>query len=717
MSVLGQLPRRGLEGLFQGTLLFGLAVTVVLHAAPVAQHLSTLAFAAIFLAYVGLFGLAYRISSRERPLPALPFVVAWIAATIALHCLYLGLVRPTLTTDFRAMWFFAQAFAEALEPGGSWPTPVHYSAQRALPVLMPLASLFGASPWVYKVGNVVLLLLASLIYYDLMRRWFGRRVAQAFLLLLLGIPELYFASGTTSHDISGLFFLSCGLWLVSSVQRQVPSLEAALSVRPWAIAGATSLALGGLLTLLQLQRSVSAFLVLAATAIVVAEAWRELSGPAARWAAARRALLRLTLIVAIPYALMTGALGILSERGLVLPNAWQQTFVAKNFASFANSFSPGTVKSDRYFRNDFLAPLSHEEIVDLGRSIFLSDTYYDAPRERPANYFTRATRLFDLGSQHNHYYPELEEDSPLSLEQAREPLDAIAEIALVVYALAGLLALFVVLFLSPPSLITLLPLTYLAGLTAGLLLFGENQPRYLFAIWLVVPGTIALAFAHRRRTRGQERYANDESGESNEGPLWLRVVSGPLLLASLLVVGWLGVRAGYGDADGRIIAGWDRFSSNTGRSQQALAEHFDRAQLGARSGAANRAFGSLVTTLELTGAAQAGETFAVERRVCRNDSARDSLAFHLFWKGFGKNLAEKVAEDPAPSAFDFSVDVDDRTVYRKSVAAVDSLGPVRIGEALGVEPCVELRLRVSATHATGRTRASRVHVYFLRLVE
>jgi len=683
-----------------GTLIFGLALACFLHAPAVVGHLSTLAFAGVLVAYVLLFRFAFGVGSRDEPLPIVPFLAGWLLATVLLHALYLGLVRPTLTTDFRGMWTFAQIFAasEVL------PTPQQYSAQRALPILMPLVSIFGTSPWVYKIGNVVLVVLASLVYYDLLRRWFGHCVAQAFLLLLVGIPEVYFACATTSHDVSGLFFLSCAFWLASSVYRQVSALDDPSGRTAWLVAGATSLALGILLTFLQVQRNVSTFFLLAATAVLLAEAWAGLVGrvPLSWISCARRSLLRLLLVVAIPYALMAGSLGILSERGVLLSATWQEEFAAKNFASFANSFSPGTVTSDRYFRKDFLELLSHEEVVDLGRSIFLSDTYYDAPRQRPANYLLRASRLFNLGSQHHHYYPALEEDSPLSLEQVREPLDSINEIVLVLFGLAGVVALFIVLFLKPPALITLLPLTYLAGLAAGLLLFGENQPRYLFAIWLILPGTIGLAFSH-----GSRRIGSEIDGVR----LAKRLVAGPLLLGLFITVGWIGVRAFYSEADGRIIAGWERVSSNTALSNGALAEHFQRMQLGTRTAAATRAFGSLVTTLQLPRAAKAGDYLEVSSRLCRDGSARSVLAFHLFWKG---------VPQASDGAFEFSVNIDGRPVYERSITSVSSLGPVRIKRAMGAKDCVRLGLRVNAngeTDRVGPTRASRVHVYFARLVE
>lgn len=691
-SALRRLPRHGLDGLILLTLLFGLLLSVARHLPAALLHLdhSSESGAAwgVWALYGGAFALAWWIATRPRPLPVVPFILAYLVAVAALHGTYLDWVRPELQSDFRDMWAYAQAFVVS----DGLPTPLRFEAQRALPVWTPLVALFGASPWVYKVANVFFLVAASLLFYDLARRWFGHAVGQALLLLFALGPEPYFAAATTSHDVSGLFFCACAFWLAASLWERIDRKS------HWAVLVGTAIALAGVLGLLQVQRGVSSFLLLAMTAVVIADAW---TSGVAKW---RTAVLRLVLLLVIPYALMTAGLSGLSARGVLLSEDFQEEFFGRSFASFSGSLSPGTFQSHGPFRLHFLRPLDLDELADLGRHLFLSDLYYNAPEHRPTNVLERAKRLFALGSQEHHYYEVLSGDSPLSSEQVAPALRVLNDVAVLWFSVMGAIAAAGFALVLRPPWISALPIVYLGGLIAGLLLFGENQPRYLFPIWLVLPAMIAVAFSRL----GSEWTTLGAVGVARAAGS--RAI-GALLVVVVPIAAFFGVvRATYDVADGRVIGEWEAVGSSSAVSPGELESRFATSQLGVEPGAAGRAFGSLVTTLRLDEPPQAGDWVEVRRSVCGLDPDRSALGFYLYWGAVRKELAD---------AFDFSVRLDGGDAYVNRIGRARSVTRVRIGDVFGKAPCAALALRVTANRAAteeGWQRASTAHIYFPRLV-
>ncbi|MEA2604693.1 MAG: hypothetical protein QOF89_5685 [Acidobacteriota bacterium] len=406
------------------------------------------------------------------------FVALALVSAIGLKLAYVFVVHVELVSDFASMWGLTSLLAEhGLGATRSSLTFFYHWAhfERVLPYLLPLRLAFGPQPSSYTVANVVLGAASSLLVYRMTRPWFGAGAARVALVVSLAAVETVLASAIPTHDVPGAFYTLLSLTLVLAAWRlhSQGRYRAALLV---------SAGFGLAVLVLDVQRTTGTVMLLSSALLGLAMAFVERRAPGPPAPGRNRQLVATLSLVLIPWVVFGAADQALRRAALRVPSALLARAGGLGLAAGTDSWGDGGY--DYCFEN-YTIPYNALAVnwSSLTLAKLATDTHHH-PGARVASYLRKATVLFDLGSQTYFYLnaAELRGLGPVSGPRADRVL-AISRWFSALF-LGALVVAFRRLWTMPEvPLPSLLPLLYLAVLTAILLFLAEVQPRYLYSIW------------------------------------------------------------------------------------------------------------------------------------------------------------------------------------------------------------------------------------------
>jgi hypothetical protein len=444
--------------------------------------------------YVILIGVLFVLIAKKflfKGMSTKAFVFLAIFVGLCLKLAYVYLIDVMLVSDFRSMW---RVVTETITAG--WPERVtHVHQQRVLLFLVPLARLFGNPPLVYKIGNAVILMLSSLVSFSLARRWFGENAARASLVLILLVPETFFSLCIPTHDIPGAFLFLCSLWMLDT-------LLLSIDEKSWIACLITGLFLGISAEFLEIQRDISPVFWLAVLMFIAYRASQTRGilpsdTPKKIPLFSNKRAYLILLFVFFSFLASKGVYVLLESNGLILSDKVKFEASIFDFLKGSDSWEPGTYiyqweNYNYYTKNGNLYNSS------IAVDKILSDTYYNS-FDRISNYLMRAERLYRLGSQAYFYYGSSIQlpSSRLKGEKIEFFLTNHNMVFVLFFEMAFILSSILMLItnrINPRAFPSVLTLSFLSG---ALLIFGENQPRYMYPIWFIAPMLMAAQLGAR----------------------------------------------------------------------------------------------------------------------------------------------------------------------------------------------------------------------------
>jgi hypothetical protein len=455
--------------------------------------------------YVLLIGVLFVLIARKsvfKRMSTKTFVFLAVFVGLCLKLAYVYLMDVKLVSDFQSMWGIV---TETITSG--WPEKVtQLHQQRVLLFYVPLGRIFGNSPLVYKIGNVVVLMLSSLLSFSLARRWFGESVARASLFLILFVPETFFNLCIPTHDIPGAFLFLCSLWMLDTLLLSVDK-------KSWISCLITGLFLGISLEFLEIQRGTSRvfwpaiLMFIAYRASQTQEISQKDRPEKVPLFLSKRASLIL-LFVGFSFLASKGVHFLMESNGLILSDQAKSKDAIFDFLRTSDSWDAGEYS---YQWKNYSPYLKTGDTFNSSIAVnkILSDTYYNS-FDRISNCLARAKRLYRLGSQFYFYY-----GNSLQLPSSRLKGEHIAEfltdhnmVFVLFFEVAFILSSILMLItnrINPRAFPSLLTLSFFSG---ALLILGESQPRYMYPIWFIAPMLIAAQLGARpglQTNQGQRR--------------------------------------------------------------------------------------------------------------------------------------------------------------------------------------------------------------------
>jgi hypothetical protein len=401
-------------------------------------------------------------------------IVACVFVFMAIHLFTLFNHITDPHSDFQTQWQTALRYASE---GISQPD--RPQTQRALPLLYPLAVVFGDRPLAYQLTNLLLSTATMVMATWIARRWWGwSAAAKSAILLTLGI-EVYFAKNLPSHDLLGTFGLVTTLLIWVEFEARVERLG-----RPIAMGLVAGIVTGLVIAWTDWQRSLGLFLMATVAAHTLL-------------AVAQRAKHRVPGIAfgatAIAAALGVGALlGHGHLRAHIAPTHITSTEV--NLASYGSYDSDGR-RLTKVDRHPLLAALGDDNATRVGPAVALQ-AVLDAPRVKYGNFLQRSRVLLDLGRSRTWYFRGAHSHRVIA-PQALGTLYRAIRVPVVSVLLLALLAACWWVYRRPAAALDIraAPVVLIGVFLAIMGLVGEAQSRYsqfLFSLIPVYAGCLSL---------------------------------------------------------------------------------------------------------------------------------------------------------------------------------------------------------------------------------
>lgn len=575
------------------------------------SHDSTAFNLLLLLAVLAGFAGALVLARRKQALDPLRFILTTLAAGLLLRLAYVHFVDAAWINDFLRYWEAAVRLAAADE----YRVDGIYD-QRALPILVPLIELFGASAAALKGFNIALLLLTQLAGYDILRRLHSHQVAQAFTVIWLMVPETTFTAAIPSHDLTGLALLAFAFWLNIIGTQPAPGRRVLRFVL-------TTLALSATLVVLEAARNLGTFLIL--IFVLGSVAGLVLSWIGDRRLGEIRGIAAATLLQAvIGLVLVQGAMGWLADQRLMSDASELEIQKLRAMTPQPNSMADGSYAWFYGFNTTFtMEMMTDAQRFRLMRNAFNLSDYLERPEAVAAKTIERSERLYTLGSQYGFYHAGWMEQHP----PAARALQYVNGIYVGVFALLFMLSLMRLMLVPGPPQMYLQAL-FLAALAFACLTLLYNQPRYIYPIWFVGAGVIALEMA-----RFSPRLARVLPALGSGTLLLLQSALFFVLGGALL---WAVLNLAFTDSRGRILSGWS-FQTSQSVPADAAATFFARLAASTtdavpklRGGHYDADFGPLMLKLEFPQLVAKGDTVRAERELCIDDASPRLLAFHYY---------------------------------------------------------------------------------------
>jgi len=379
--------------------------------------------------------------------------------------------HTTLVSDFKTMWEYAVEMYQS----GRFIPPNRLQVERPLASLVPLVFFFGDSPVVYKLSNIVFIMLTSVMVTDLIRRTVSHEAALLLFIMLMFVPEIYFASLITSHDLTGSFYVVLYLYLTYMVCNRYMNEK----LRLWRVICILPI-IGFVGLLLDVQRNIYNPLVMAVM-ITVLLLWQfqKESIPSKK-------IIVIAAIIIVPFLFENIAESTLRAKSILVNWKDSSLFIKHvNKIRFMHTYSNGTGANSLRLWNDYAKGFDKEEdIVDFAKSLILSDFYYNYA-ERPQNYLMRSERLFRLGTQWTFHTKQVEGLSGYRKKKFNAFNKFWNTTFVTLYLLLLLIstAYFAFSKHNKSKSFIYFSAIFMSIITIALLLISENQPRYLFIGW------------------------------------------------------------------------------------------------------------------------------------------------------------------------------------------------------------------------------------------
>lgn len=429
-----------------------------------------LLLASLFVAYL-LIREFYKINIT----PKMFYIVlgSLFALFFCIKYIYIISFEQDFYSDFRTMWNYALDIYSR----GEFIPPDRLQTQRPLASLVPLVLMFGTSTMVFELSNIIFILLSATIVAYLVSQLVSRHAGIVAFMLIMFVPESYFASLIPTHDIPAAFML---LLYILLVYKFIKNYEA-VSVRSalFYIISFISIAL-----IFEIQRGISILLFvslfLTLSLFFISNKY-----------SLKKVLYLMAVVIVLPMISSKLSTTYLQNQGYLVSST-KMPYIYKYGWSIKNqhTFSNGTGGFGNKFYNSFAKPLfkhGEDELIYFNNSLKLSDLYYNID-ERPRNYLERSKRLYSLGTQGSFYYGRLSNISKTQLATVVKYSKAINTIYVTMFLVLLLFAISKFIFSNryiANREFLYLPIVFISIVSMGLLLAGENQPRYMFMGWFL----------------------------------------------------------------------------------------------------------------------------------------------------------------------------------------------------------------------------------------
>lgn len=431
------------------------------------QNLIVYLLIGLYIVYLFLQKL-YKHDLSKKLFLSLVFLITLVALYFKFK--YIFSYEQDFYSDFRTMWNYA---LNIYNNGFIYPN--RPQTERPLAFLVPLVQLFGTSEYVFKISNVVLIVCSSLILTYIISKTISKQAAILFLIILMCVPEIYFASLIPSHDIHGVFYLTIYIFVIFSL---LSKLEKISKIKLFFYI--LLLTLIGLLLDIQRGTYTITILVLVLSFLLYMFISRE--------NLTKRILVSILLITFIPFIIEQTSKTILKQNHFLV-NYENNIYGYAGKFRYQHTFSKGSFGDGNIFWKKYAKELYPDDIKSLNfmsKSLMLSDAYYNI-EERPQNYLLRSQRLYQLGTQGGFYYGRLKDVSKQEIREIQKFNKKWNTIFVTLYITILLFATIYFIFSKDKKRknIVYFPIVFISLATIALLLISENQPRYLFMGWFL----------------------------------------------------------------------------------------------------------------------------------------------------------------------------------------------------------------------------------------
>lgn len=475
----------------------------------------------VFLTLLMIFFLYKKVSEVFFKDYFLHLLVSFVVLSFGLRCFFVFSFDQNFYSDFRIMW---QHAIQVVETG--WIVPSSLQTERPLASLIPLVAMFGKSPLVFKLFNVVIITLQNILCACLARWWFSPLAGLICFFFLSLIPEFYFASLIPSHDISGSFYWIVYIGIFFSF---IFSIKKNFLL---------SLLLFGVLTfiglVLEVQRGVFAPAFLS---LFLFSVWF-FSKNRSFFREKRGVFVFFSLFLLQGFLVVSGK-KFLSTQGVLVKRGVHKKYSRLFIRS--HSFTNGSFSNGKSFLKKYMLPVKSanakasktqkdlSDYIYYAKAIPLSDLYYNWDG-RFINCFQRIKSFLRMGFV-SFYYSRLKGVTKEKQEELNKNFRAwnvthngfFALLLLLAYMMVG----YGIVFKKRLSSGLVLPLLSSGVFILAIGLVSENQPRYAYLCWPFFALSIAGSFDRSFRKKDIEKSPSLEFS-------WQSFLSYLLVIALLL---------------------------------------------------------------------------------------------------------------------------------------------------------------------------------------
>jgi hypothetical protein len=414
---------------------------------------------------------------------------------IGSRLIFVAIIEQPLLSDYLTMWQYVISVVNY-----GYIPPDSISAVRTMAYLLPVALLFDGWQFSYQIINTLVVALCAGLVYFLTRELADGRAALIALAVVAFSPEPLFAVEITSHDIPSTLYLLTSFVLVLLIVYRIGESKSGC-VRIVIL----SFFLGVALFFLDLQRGIGVFVYLGVFLVVVLFSLKlRKRFETMKWFAQL-----LFFLIVLPYSVSLVCISAV-DRWLLADDlaSVKSRHTLIWAASYANAESDGSWVSGLRLMSPYVSSMSDIELREFVIARSLSD-FADNFFTRPRNYYERIGGMYRLGTQTYAYFgdalPNWLISDPQVLDRAKEFFIAYSMVFVVLFlSIAGIALIYVIIGIDPDPWFYL-PILPVALLTFMLTIMGENQPRYMFPLWFILPIYIGLMVRFRADFRMERK--------------------------------------------------------------------------------------------------------------------------------------------------------------------------------------------------------------------
>ncbi len=491
------------------------------------QNLIVYLLMGLYIVYLFLHKL-YKYDLSKKLFLSLIFLITLVALYFKFK--YIFSYEQDFYSDFRTMWNYA---LNIYNNGFIYPN--RPQTERPLAFLVPLVQLFGTSEYVFKISNVILIVCSSLILTYIISRTISKQAAILFFIILMCVPEIYFASLIPSHDIPGMFYLVVYLFIIFSLLGKLEKIS-----QTKLFFYILLLSLVGLLLDIQRGTYTLTILVLVLSFVLYMFILRK--------NITKRMIVNILVITIIPFTIGQTSKTVLKQNNLLV-NYENSIYGYAGKFRYQHTFSKGSFGDGAMFWNKYAKELYSDDIASLNymsKSLMLSDTYYNI-EERPQNFLLRSQRLYQLGTQGGFYYGRLKNISKLESQEIRKFNNTWNTIFVTLYITILLIATIYFIFSKDKKRknIVYFPMIFISLATIALLLISENQPRYLFMGWFLW-SVVIVWFV-------DDLFSKKEKNSDSKDKEYLFSSKGLISIVGIILVLYFLFRLAFSSSDYKLI--------------------------------------------------------------------------------------------------------------------------------------------------------------------